>query len=338
MRKAATAVIAILSTFFLAPAAAYAASDQPTKLSFSIWQQPDHYMVKAIRQWASDVERRTNGAVTIEFFYGGALTKGEQAYDGIVKGISDVAAAATGWNAGRFPLTRITDIPLGWTSSRQASRVSWEYYKKFKPKEWADTHLLFLYTDAIGDLHTRKPVQSIDDLKGMQIRGTGSDVPLIKAMGGTPVGMPFSEVYLALQRGIVDGMISNLASVKAARLGEVTGFTTDHNVRSAGFWVSMNSRKWRALSPDAQKAIDEASEQAVDTLGQALDAEQDAGRQYILGRGNKIIVPTKAEAARFDAALQPIREDWLKEMEGKGLPGKEVLQFVTAAMDKYQSH
>jgi TRAP-type C4-dicarboxylate transport system substrate-binding protein len=102
MRKAATAVIAILSTFFLAPVAAYAAPDQPTKLSFSIWQQPDHYMVKAIRQWASDVERRTNGAVAIEFFYGGALTKGEQAYDGIVKGISDVAAAATGWNAAGF--------------------------------------------------------------------------------------------------------------------------------------------------------------------------------------------------------------------------------------------
>lgn len=338
MHKTAIAVVAVLTTISLAPLVAQAASDQPTKLSFSIWQQPDHYMVKAIRQWASNVEKRTNGKVTIEFFYGGALTKGEQAYDGIVKGISDVAAAATGWNAGRFPLTRITDIPLDWTSSRQASRVSWEYYKKFKPKEWADTHLLFLYTDAIGDLHTRKPVQSVDDLKGMQIRGTGSDVPLIKAMGGTPVGMPFSEVYLALQRGIVDGMISNLASVKAARLGEVTGYTTDHNVRSAGFWVSMNSRKWRALSPDVQKAIDEASEEAVDVLGQALDAEQEAGRQYILGLGNKIIVPTKAEAARFDAALRPIRDDWLKEMEGKGLPGKEVLQFVTGALEKYKNH
>jgi len=326
MRKTAAAVIATLSAFLLTPAGAEAASDRPTKLSFSIGQQPDHYMDRGIRQWASDVEKRTNGKVTIEFYYGGALTKGEQAYDGIVKGISDVAAAATGWNAGRFPLTRITDIPLGWTSSRQASRVSWEYYKKFKPKEWADTHLLFLYTDAIGDLHTKKPVASIDDLKGMQIRGTGSDVPLIKAMGGTPVGMPFSEVYLALQRGIVEGMISNMASVKAARLGEVTGFTTDHNVRSAGFWVAMNLRKWKAFSPEIQKAMDEASEHAVDTLGQALDAEQDAGKQYILGLGNKIIVPTKGEAARFDAALQPIRDEWLKNVPG----GEAVYKFVTA--------
>lgn len=312
------------------------AADTPTKLSFSIWQQPDHYMVKAIRQWASEIEKRSGGKVKFEFYYGGTLTKGAQAYDGIVNGISDVAAAATGWNAGRFPLTRITDIPLGWTSSRQASLASWDYYKKFKPKEWDETHLLFLYTDAIGNLHTKKPVKSISDLKGMQIRGTGSDVPLIKAMGGTPVGMPWGEVYLSLQRGIVEGMISNYASFQAAKLAEVTDYTTEHNVRSAGFWVAMNKDKWNSLSPDVQKVINEVSEEAVAAVGQALDDAQAAGRQYVIDSGNKIITPTDADKARFDEALTPIRDEWVKEVEGKGLPGKEVLEFVETSMKKHK--
>jgi TRAP-type C4-dicarboxylate transport system substrate-binding protein len=214
--------------------------------------------------------------------------------------------------------------------------VSWEFYKKFKPKEWDETHLLFLYTDAIGNIHTKRPVRTIDDLKGMQVRGTGSDVPLIKAMGGTPVGMPWGEVYLALQRGVAEGLISNYASYRASKLAEVTSFTIEHNVRSAGFWVAMNKRKWEGLSPDVQKVVNEVSEEAVAWLGDILDSEQGGGRKYVLDSGNKIIVPTKAEAARFDTALRPIRDDWLKEMAGLGLPGKDALEFVLQSMDKHK--
>jgi TRAP-type C4-dicarboxylate transport system substrate-binding protein len=335
MRRSIAIAFAAVSTVLVWCTAA-AAADQVTKLSFSIWQSPDHYMVKGIQRWASEIAKRTSGKVEFVFHYGGTLTKGEQAYDGITKGISDAAAAATGWNPGRFPLTRITDIPLGWTSSRQASLVSWEFYKKFKPKEWDSAHLLFLYTDAIGNLHTKKPIRSIDDLKGVQIRGTGNDVPLIKAMGGTPVGTPFSEVYLALQRGVVEGAITNFASYKAAKLGEVTRYSTDHNVRSVGFWVAMNKRKWEGLSPDLQKIVDEVSEEAVGWLGDILDSQQDDGRKYVLSSGNEIVVPTKAEAARFDAALQPIRDDWVKEVAALGLPGNDVLAFVLKAMDKHK--
>ncbi len=335
MRRAITLAFAVIFGPLLAASTGMAAD--AVKLSFSIWQQPTHYMVKAIQHWADDVEKRTNGKVSFEFYYGGTLTKGPQAYEGVVQGISDAAAAATGWNAGTFPLTRVTDIPLGWTSSRQASLVSWDYYQKFHPKEWDDVHLLFLYTDAIGNLHTKTPVRSIDDLKGMQIRGTGSDVPLIEALGGTPVGMPWGEVYLSLQRGIVQGMISNYASFQAAKLAEVTDYTTEHNIRSAGFWVAMNKDKWNSLDPESQKAIDEASADAVAFTGEALDAAQAAGRQYVLDSGDEIITPTDEEKARFDQALAPIKDDWVKEVEGKGLPGQEVLEFVLQSMQDHQS-
>ncbi|HEY7548181.1 MAG TPA: TRAP transporter substrate-binding protein [Hyphomicrobiaceae bacterium] len=337
MRRCVVVAVAAVSTAVLWCAAA-AAADPTAKISFSIWQSPDHYMVKGIQRWASEIGKRTNGKVEFVFYHGGTLTKGPQAYDGMVKGISDAAAAATGWTPGRFPLTRITDVPLGWASSRQASLVSWEFYKKFRPKEWNEAHLLFLYTDAIGNIHTKKPVRSIDDLKGMQIRGTGNDVPLIRAMGGTPVGTAWSEVYLALQRGVADGLISNYASYKASKLAEVTRYTTDHNVRSVGFWVAMNKKKWEGLPRDAQKVIDEVSEQAVGWLGETLDAEQEDGRKYVLASGNEIIVPTTAEAARFDEALRPTRDDWVKETEALGLPGKNVLEFVLKAMEKYQGH
>lgn len=335
MNRILIAAFAALSCVLLTPSTLLA-SDEPIKLSLSVWQSSDHYMVKGMERWAKEIEKRTNGKVSVVFYYGGTLTKGPQAYDGIVKGISDIAAAATGWNAGRFPLTRITDIPLGWTSSRQASLVSWEFYKKFKPKEWADTHLLFLFTDAIGNIHTKRPVRTIDDLKDMQIRGTGSDVPLIKAMGGTPVGMPWSEVYLALQRGVAEGLISNYASYKASKLAEVTSHTIEHNVRSAGFWLAMNLKKWNSLSPDVQKVINEVSEEAVGFLGDILDSEQEAGRQYVVSSGNEIFVPSPEEAARFDKALEPIRNEWVNEMSSLGLPGKEALEFTLQAMNKYK--
>ena len=90
-----SAATAAVSTVLVCSTEARAA-DPVTKLSFSIWQSPDHYMVKGIQRWASEITKRTNGKVEFVFHYGGTLTKGEQAYDGITKGISDAAAAATG--------------------------------------------------------------------------------------------------------------------------------------------------------------------------------------------------------------------------------------------------
>ena len=106
MRRSIAVAFAAVSTVLVCSTEARAA-DPVTKLSFSIWQSPDHYMVKGIQRWASEITKRTNGKVEFVFHYGGTLTKGEQAYDGITKGISDAAGKAIGETGEKDPFGNV---------------------------------------------------------------------------------------------------------------------------------------------------------------------------------------------------------------------------------------
>lgn len=85
---------------------------------------------------------------------------------------------------------------------RVATRLATELTEKCKPAEVADTHILYVHAHGPGLLASRKPVKTMDDLKGMKVRGTGLSLKIVGAWGGAPVGTPQNDAYEALQKGL----------------------------------------------------------------------------------------------------------------------------------------
>jgi TRAP-type C4-dicarboxylate transport system substrate-binding protein len=105
-------------------------------LSFGIFCGSEHYHTKALKAWAKDVEAATKGEIKLVFYPGGTLAKGPHAYNALIKGIQNISTACNGWTKGRFPLTRITELPLGMKTSVQASLVTQDFYKpSFTPRK-----------------------------------------------------------------------------------------------------------------------------------------------------------------------------------------------------------
>ncbi len=102
------------------------------------------------------------------------------------------------------------------------------YYEKFKPKELADTQIMYLHGHGPGIFHTKKPVKKMEDLKGMKIRCTGTSAKVASALGATPVAMAQTETYDALEKGVVDGLLSPLEALKGWKFVEVTKCTTEN--------------------------------------------------------------------------------------------------------------
>jgi TRAP-type C4-dicarboxylate transport system substrate-binding protein len=299
------------------------------EFSYSIFFPAPHKNTVLAGQWAKEVEKRTNGKVKITIFPGGTLTPAATCYDGVVKGISDIGMSVLGYTKGKFPLTEVIDLPLGYTNALAATRLVNQYYRKFRPKELDEVKVLYLHAHGPGILFTKKPVSKLEDLKGMRIRCTGTAAKVVSALGGVPVAMPMGETYDALNRGMVEGSMAPTESLEGWKWGEVVKYTTESygSAYSTAFFVVMNKEKWNALPPEIQKTIEKVDEEWIDKTGKNWDEIEKSGREFALKLGNKIIPLSKEENQRWANAVRPVLDEYVKAMKEKGLPGEEALKF-----------
>jgi len=300
------------------------------ELTYATFFPATHGHAILMAEWAKEVEKRTNGAVKIKMFMGGTLTPGDQCYDGVAKGISDIGNSVMSYTKGKFPLIEVVDLPLGIKSGLQASRLVNAVYKKFKPKEFGEVQVMYLHAHGPGLLHTKAaPVSKLEDLKGLKIRSSGTSAKVVKALGATPVAMPQPETYEALNKGVVDGLVSPIETMKGFKFAEVVKYTTmnTNSAYSMGFFVVMNKKKWESLPKDVQATIEKINEEWIEKTGNAWDAMEKEGVEYSKAKGIKVIELSKDEDARWVAAVQPVLAEFVKETKGKGLPGDEAVKF-----------
>jgi TRAP-type C4-dicarboxylate transport system substrate-binding protein len=309
------------------------------KLNYSTFFPAPHRMTVLSMDWGKEIEKRTNGRVQVTVFPGGTLTKGEVIYDGVVKGISDLGLSVLGYTRGKFPLTEVIDLPLGYKTGYAATRLINDYFKRFNPKEFEDVKVMYFHAHGPGILHTsKKAVRKLEDLKGLKIRSHGLSAKVVSALGGTPVAMPMPETYDALSRGVVEGVMCPMEALDGWKLAEVTRFTTQNfgSAYSTGFFVVMNKAKWAALPPDIQKIIEQVNEEWIEKTGKAWDEIDKKGYEVVKARGGQIIALSQEEDWRWTKMVKPILDEYVKSMREKGLPGEEALKFALETLYKYQ--
>jgi TRAP-type C4-dicarboxylate transport system substrate-binding protein len=325
---------ALLAAFFLIPTGPVQAA---TTLTYSVFFPATHGQAKAGEAWAREVEKRTNGQVKISVLAGGTLTQADQCYDGVVKGISDLGMSCFAYTRGRFPLMEALDLPLGYPNGRVATRVANEFFKKFMPRELAGVKLLYIHAHGPGLLHTKTPVSNLEHLKGMKIRSTGLSAKVVEMLGGVPVAMPQGQTYEALQKGVVEGTLTPIETLKGWKQAEVIKATTDCSAigYTTAMFVVMNLKKWNALPADVRKTIEEVSAQWIDVHGKAWDQLDEEGRAYSLSLGNTIVPLSASENARWKKAVLPIMNGYVKEVSAKGLPAQKAVKEVEELIKRY---
>jgi len=325
--KTIVVLVAVAVMIWLIPSAGHAAD--VISLKYAGFTPATHKISILADQWCKEIEKRTNGRVRITHFPGATLTSATNTYDAVVKGIAHIGWSAMGYTRGKFPLSEVLDLPLGYQSGLLATKMANEYYKKFNPREFSEVKVLYLHAHGPGVLHTKKPVNRLEDLKGLKIRSTGLSAKIVEALGGTPVGMPMNEAYDALQRGVAEGILTNVGTLESMKLAEVVKYTTENygSSYSTGFFVVMNRGKWNAVPADVQKIIEQVEAEWIEKQGRLWDEMDEEGRSFALKKGNKFISLTKEEDARWVEKVKPLLNEYVKEMKEKNLPGDEVLKF-----------
>ena len=330
--------LALTGIIFYVPISPALGQEKAIELSYSIFFPAPHKITVLADEWGKEIQKRTNGKLKITIFPGGTLTPADKCYDGVVKGISDIGMSVLAYTRGKFPLTEVIDLPLGYRKGAAATRLINLYYRQFNPKEFDEVKVLYLHAHGPGILHTKKAVHKLEDLRGKRIRSTGLSAKLVSALGGIPVAMPMGETYDALQRGMVEGSMAPVEALEGWKWGEVVKFTTEDfgSAYSTGFFVVMNKDRWNALSPDIQKTIEKINLEWMEKTGKLWDEIDKSGRAFSLKLGNQILSLPKEEDQRWANAVRPILDEYVSNMRAKGLPGEEALKFCLDHLEKNQ--
>jgi TRAP-type C4-dicarboxylate transport system substrate-binding protein len=315
---------------------AVSAQEKAMKLRLSVMWPPQHHFTKLYDQWGKDVEKATNGRVTVTVFAANTLSPPMQVYDNTVKGVVDVGTNLLAYSPGRLPLSEVLQQPLGYRSGYQATRLANEYYKKFKPKEFDDVHVLFLHGAAPGFIFTKSPVKSIADLRGLRIKANAENADIVKALGASPVTMPVTETYDGLSRGLVDGCLFPLEALQGFKIGEVVKTVVEDYPMSymTSMYAIMNKDKWNALSPADQKAIEKINEEYAEKAGKLWVELDNNATAFAKGKGVTFVKVSKADEAATAQKMKPILDAYVKMAKSKGLPGDEALKFCEEFLKK----
>jgi TRAP-type transport system periplasmic protein len=305
------------------------AQDKVIKLKYASFLPPSHKINVLAQQWCSEVEKRTNGRVKITFFPGGILVPAPQAYEAVVKDLADISLAAPSWNAGRFPLSEVLELPLGFKDPKQATVLANAFFKDLRPKEYDDVKMIYMWLNGPGVFMTLKPLQSIKDLKGLRIRAGGNQSGIASAMGAVPVSVPNQDIYEGLQRGVIDGMLFYPESLAGWKYGDlIRGLQDNPGAGFAGLAiVVMNKQKWASLPADIQRIVDQITEEWIEKLAQTAADLDKEGRDYGLRKGMKVFMVSPDEARESAEKMKPLLVQYVKDMKEKGLPGEAALKF-----------
>ena len=292
-----------------------------------------------LQSWVDAVEEATNGKVKVTLYPGETLLKAADIYEGVLSGIADIGHCATSYNTGRFPLMQVFALPgIEVKSGKVSSYVAWDMVIEGDYEELKDSKFLLVYGISPGALHTKKPINTVEDLKGIEMRVTAPSADAMTAVGAIPIAMPMSESYEALSKGIVQGALNPSEALEGWRMAEVTDYTTIAPVFYCDFhYITMNYDVWNSLSPDIQQAIEEASRRVHEETACNLWDEIDKSALEFAEKETGQVISTlpDSEIQKLIALFEPLQEKWVQDMESKGLPGREVLDEFKKLTAKY---
>ncbi|MEH6576896.1 MAG: TRAP transporter substrate-binding protein [Amphritea sp.] len=280
--------------------------------------------------WADKVEAESDGRIEVEIYPSATLAKPPAQYDAVKNRIADITATIQGYTANRFPLTQVVELPgIAKNSAHGSCIVQSLYDEGLINQEYKETKPLFLWTHGQGHIHTtEKLIKEPADFQGMRIRRpTAVVAKLLEGLGAQPVGMPAPQAYQSVQRGVIDGVSLPWEGQLVFRLNELTPNHTEvGGLYTLAFVATMNKDVYESMPAELQKVIDNNSgaewSQIAAKVLEGLDAK---GRAQAVELGHKIhTVEGGSENPAWKPVLDQASEDYLAELEGRGLPARKV--------------
>ena len=281
--------------------------------------------------WIEKAKALTNGEVEFKYFPAAQLAKLKELLPALQNGVADLAPIPIGYVSDKMPLNGVSALPgLGSTSKIIVNAHAAALKSGPLAAEFVANHVHPLYVMAFPPYQVvsmKSAIRTLADFKGKVLRSAGGTMNLvISALGASPAEMPVGEMYLALQRGTVDGTISAFASIKGYNVQEIAKAMSGN--AAFGTFVNIlacNTNKWKTLPREVQDAFTKAGEEITASASTFLDGQTDKLKKEFAAKGMEIYDFAPDQLAAINGRLASVQDDWVKRLKDRGLPAAEVL-------------
>ncbi len=325
--------------------AAPATAQEVTLKFHHIWNPQAMASVNVIQPWCDKIAKDSGGKMKCQVLP--AMSGGgtpPQLVDRVKDGVDDLVITLPGYTAGRFPAMEVFELPFMCNSAEAGAHAAWDYLQKYALKEFPGTKILATWVHDEGYIHTRdKQVRTMADFKGLKMRApTRQTNKLLAALGASPVGMPLPAIPDAVSKGTIDGFLLPWEVMPSLKLQELVKYDSETDparpaLYSALFVFAMNQVRYDSLPPELKKVIDDNSGgDFSQSIGKIWDNSQAAGRKAAIDHGNTLYTIPGTELDNWVRAAAPLYIGWIAEVQGKGMPAKEMLQEAKGLLAKYK--
>jgi TRAP-type transport system periplasmic protein len=341
MVKVMRVMVVLLGVMFVSALIPTLTEAQVIELRYASPYAPAHNYSLADLAWIAKIEKETNGRVKFKPYWNGTLISSRESMTELSKGVADVAFVTPIYEKSGVDLTKAILDFFTDSNPEVNAKIYWELYNKFPEirKEYDKVKILAVNVGTPMFLMTsKKPVKTLDDLKGMRIRVTGNAMMrTFKTLGAEPVGMPVVEMLESLQKGIIQGVLFAHGDYKALKLAETVKFETDNFVQDRGIYVSraMNKETWAKLPADVQKVFEANRDWYGETIYKESLKPEDEGKGMAVKAGVQFIKMDAAGLKKYSDTLDAENLIEAAALDAKGYPGTKIYQEARRLVKQY---
>lgn len=303
-----------------------------TELTYATPYPPSHPFSRADQRWMDFVEEESEGRLIIRPIWSGALLSADMSMEELRHGVADIGLITPIYVRGGTHLLRIQTGFYSGSDSIESQVALYRCLENSVPQvaeELEGLKVLAVQGGLLPGILTRgRRVEDLSDLQGLRIRAPTELLPVLQNLGADPVNMPMGEVYSALAKGVIDGVVAPLDTLRSLHFAEVTDHFYDLRVPRGAYPArAIGMETWRQLSPEQRNLLERSIRAWEIALADEIRQSEQVGRAAGAGR----ISYSKASPAdqqRFDELYLRDAEANARALERFGIDGMSAFQVA----------
>lgn len=303
--------------------------------SFPVGHYIPEYTVKPLMERF----KAKNLGVEFEYYPAQQMGKSKDMLALAQSGVVDIAYVAPAFVSDKMPLSVVAELPLNFTGSCKGTLAYWNLAKPgglIAKKEFEPNGVRLLFTLVLPpyQLFTKTAFTSLKDIEGQKIRTSGSAKELaLKKIKTTPIQIPTPDVYEALSRGTIDGMLFPFNSLPPYELHKIAKFSTVGE--NFGSFVSnylISEKKWATLPAPVQRELTAMGEELARSACEKVEEDEARDIDVAKKAGIQLVTLGAADKQVLSQAMGSVAKEWAENLDRRGRAGTETLNAFEAGL------
>ncbi|GGM17137.1 C4-dicarboxylate ABC transporter [Pseudooceanicola nanhaiensis] len=314
----------VLAATALAALSAGQAAAQDVTFRLAHWLPPTHpVQTMGMTEWMDAIKAASDGRIDFQVFPAQQLGAAPDHYDMTRDGIADIGYVNPGYQAGRFPIYSLVEIPFHMDNAPRGAKAMHEWYAPIAEEEMSDVKFCLANPHDPGTIHSKTEVKLPADIQGKSVRPAHATMArFVSMLGGAPVQVPAPEAREAIANGTADAITFPWGSIYIFGIDSETKHHLDMPFYISAQLMLLNKAKYDGLPDDLKKVIDDhCTPEWSQKFSEGWAAEEASGRDKMIESGeHTLYAPTEEEVQAWRDAAAPLLEQWTSDV-GEGADG-----------------